>query len=119
MFSVINAEKSCISGNAKKIVLRYGARRTMRNMADPETSAKWPRRPDMLFKKIVSGMLPKHSATGAKALKNLRVYIGVPKELEGKPAEKAKKQVSQLKGKSITLEKICADLGWVSKLAAK
>ncbi len=84
----------------------------MRMMANPEKSAKWPRKPDALLKKIVSGMLPKHSSRGASALKRMRAYIGVPKELEGKKAEVFKKTVANLNYKSISLEKMCVGLGW-------
>ncbi len=111
---VINAEKAVISGDPAKVTQVYRARREMRMMANPEKSAKWPRRPDALLKKIVSGMLPKHSSRGAKALKKFRAYIGVPKEFESQKTEPLKKASSALSIKSISLEKLCAELGWTS-----
>ncbi len=113
--AIVNAEKAVISGDAVKITARYKARRGMRYMANPEKSAKWPRRPDMFLKKIISGMLPKHSSRGAAALKRLKTYIGTPKQFESQKCEKMPKTADKLSGKSISIEKICANLGWENK----
>jgi large subunit ribosomal protein L13 len=110
---VINAEKAIISGNKKSIVKKYLVRRSLKQKANPEHSPKWPRRPDLLVKRIIRGMLPYDKAKGRIAYKRLRVYIGVPKELEEKiksepPVTLEKKDYK----KFITILDLCKELGW-------
>ncbi|MBI5228486.1 50S ribosomal protein L13 [Candidatus Micrarchaeota archaeon] len=111
---VVNAEKLVISGDPKKTIEKYAKRRTIQNKASPEESAKWPRRPDLLFKRIVRGMLPKKTRRGKDALKKLRVYLGVPKECEGK-AQQFTKTSKNLECDFITVGELCKNLGWKTK----
>ena len=92
---IINAEKAIISGNKQDIIKKYLVRRSLKQKANPEHSPKWPRRPDLLLKRIIRGMLPYDKAKGRSAYKRLRVYLGIPKQLE----EEIKKE------KPINLEK--------------
>jgi large subunit ribosomal protein L13 len=110
---VINAEKAIISGNKQNIIKKYLVRRSLKQKANPEHSPKWPRRPDLLVKRIIRGMLPYDKAKGRSAYKKLRVYIGVPKELEEKiksesPVTLEKKDYK----KYITILDLCKELGW-------
>lgn len=111
--AVINIEKAVISGNPEKIVEVYRKRRGIQNKANPEESTKWPRKPDLLFKRVMQGMLPKNTR-GEKLLKQIKAYIGVPKEFADKvsKAEAPKKLATTLMSKSITLNQLCKDLGW-------
>jgi large subunit ribosomal protein L13 len=85
--AVINAEKAFISGNKLSIVKRYKVRLGLQEKENPEHSPHWPRRPDMLVRRIIRGMLPYHKKpSGKAAFRRLRVYIGVPEELHGKKA---------------------------------
>ncbi|MGB9635615.1 MAG: uL13 family ribosomal protein, partial [Candidatus Micrarchaeia archaeon] len=52
-FRIINAEKMVISGDRKNIVAKYVKRRNMKNKANPEHSPKWPKRPDLLVKRVI------------------------------------------------------------------
>ncbi len=82
--AIINAEMAYISGNRKTIAKRYRTRLRLQEKENPEHSPYWPRRPDMLVRRIVRGMLPYHKKpSGKSAYKRLRVFIGVPKELNG------------------------------------
>jgi len=112
---VINAEKCCISGNPEAIIERYYNKRQMTNKANPENATKYSRRPDFFFKKIVTGMLPKHTSRQRDALERLNIHIGVPKSLEKEKAIAPNKTTSDLKGRSVSIEEICAKLGWVKK----
>ena len=87
--AVINAEKAFISGNRKMIAKRYRVRLRLQEKENPEHSPYWPRRPDMLVRRIIRGMLPYHKKpSGKSAYKRLRVFVGAPKELNGlKPIE--------------------------------
>lgn len=87
--AVINAEKAFISGNKESIAKRYKVRLGLQEKENPEHSPHWPRRPDMLVRRIIRGMLPYHKKpSGKSAFKRLKVFIGAPKELNGiKPIE--------------------------------
>lgn len=50
----------------------------------------FPRKPEMIVKRTVRGMLPYQTPHGREAFKRLKCHIGVPKELEGKKPEKIK-----------------------------
>jgi large subunit ribosomal protein L13 len=107
---LINAEKIVISGNKNQIVERYMVRRRLRSKQNPEKSPKWPKRPDLLVRRIIRGMLPRKKATGRNAFKRLRVYIGNPKNFENAEKIETKELV-----KKITVGELCAELGWREK----
>lgn len=108
---VVNVEGAIISGNPRTTVAGYAVRRTLHNKGDPEHSVKWSRRPDYLFKRIVKGMLPPHSARRKNALSLLRVHMGVPKELAGKSAD-AKTGHKSIPISFITFKELAVALGW-------
>lgn len=82
--AVVNAEKSFISGDKLKIAKRYRTRLNLQEKENPEHSPYWSRRPDMLVRRIIRGMLPYHKKpSGKAAYKRLRVFVGFPKELNG------------------------------------
>ncbi|HII38988.1 TPA: 50S ribosomal protein L13 [Candidatus Micrarchaeota archaeon] len=111
---VVNIEKTVFSGDPKQIVERYRARRGMQNKSDPEKSAKWPRRPDYLFKRILRGMLPKNR-TGEIVLHNFIAHVGVPSELADKKIERIEtKEATALDCRHITLLQVSKQLGWNS-----
>lgn len=87
--AVINADKAFISGDRMSIASKYRTRLGLQEKENPEHSPSWPRRPDMLVKRIIRGMLPYHKKpSGKAAFKRLRVFVGAPKELHGrKPVE--------------------------------
>ncbi len=85
--AVINAERAFISGSKRDILHRYQVRLGLQEKENPEHSPHWPRRPDMLVRRIIRGMLPYHKKpSGKAAYKRLRVFIGRPKLLEGAKA---------------------------------
>ena len=94
------------------VVRKYYNRRLMTQKGNPDHAAKWPRRPDLLLKRIIRGMVPKKRARGAIAYAKIRTHMGVPKELEG--TKKEQYGVKKLSIASITLEKLCAQLGWTA-----
>lgn len=77
--TIVNAEKVRISGNRSQIIAHYKQRWARgKNFSGP----KYPRAADMIFKRTVRGMLEYRKTTGKEALKRLRVYVGVPRELK-------------------------------------
>lgn len=104
---IYSIENAVISGNPKQVVGVYTKRRTMTNYANPEHASKWPRRPDYLFKKILSGMMPA-SRRGKQALARVKAYIGV----NSKAAKvKSLKSSTKLNRGYISLGQICKELG--------
>jgi large subunit ribosomal protein L13 len=80
--AIVNAEMSYMTGNKLSIVRRYRTRLNLQEKENPEHSPYWPRRPDMLVRRIVRGMLPYHKKpSGKTAYRNLRVFMGVPSAL--------------------------------------
>ncbi len=59
-------------------------------------------------------MLPYKQEKGRKAFKNIKCYIGVPKEFEGKKVETIEKaNVKNIKKtKYLTIKEIAKQLGW-------
>lgn len=96
--AIINAEMAIISGDRKGIKRKYKVRLDLQEKENPEHSPYWPRRPDMLVKRVVRGMLPyKKRTAGKAAYRNLRVFIGVPPAFKDvKPIEIETKNPKQL-----------------------
>ena len=111
---ITNAEKIVISGSEEHVTSVYKNRRGMTQKANPEHGMKWPRRPDLLFKRIIEGMLPKHSNRKTMAMRALRVYLGTPADLK-ETSMKPVKTSEKLARNFVSLEKLCANLGWVAK----
>jgi len=87
---IVNAENIVVSGSRKYILGHY---LEMRHKGFKEKGPYYPKRPDRVVKRTVRGMLPYKRHRGRQALSNLKVYVGVPKELNGESAtapEKAK-----------------------------
>lgn len=114
---LFNAEKMFITGNRKNIIEKYIKRRQVKCHQDPEHAPKWPKRPDLLVRRIIRGMLPYKKPRGRRAFRKLKVYIGIPEKL--KPLtektiilERAKVKEGQ---RGITVEELCRALGYQIK----
>ncbi len=112
--TIINAEKAVVSGEPKKVIESYKLLFRVKTLRNPyKTGIRRPRTPERLIKYAVRGMLPKNSPRGKKALKNLRVYVGVPEEVKGKEVKVIREaSADRLKGKYITLGELAKQLGW-------
>ncbi len=111
---VVNVEKAVLSGDPVMVVQSY--KRTVLGVRS-HYSHKWrpkrPRSPQRLFKAAVKGMLPKHNARGREALKRLRVYVGVPRELKGAEAIRfPEADASRLSRGGVELARVARELGW-------
>ena len=59
----------------------------MREISHKRKGPHFPRMPDRILKRTVRGMVPYQTPRGRSAIKNLKVYIGTPKEFERKKQE--------------------------------
>ena len=105
--AVVNSEKAIISGKKSTIKNRY---KHKRDLGTYRKGPFFPRMPDRLVKRTVRGMIPYQTSHGRTAFKNLKCYIGVPKEFEGEKFEKigfAEKQPTEF----ITVGELSKALG--------
>ena len=80
--AVVNARYAVITGGKNAIIEKYRTRLNLQEKANPEHSPYWSRRPDMLFKRIVRGMLPYRKPHGKSAYRRLKVFQMVPEALK-------------------------------------
>lgn len=108
---IVNAEDAIISGNRKNII---GERKEFLEVGG--TGRRGPihwRKPDRFVRRTIRGMLPHRKPRGKEAFKRLRVYIGVPKEFEGRERETLKEAyVSRLRGRYVTVGEVAKNIGW-------
>jgi large subunit ribosomal protein L13 len=77
---IVNAEKTIITGRQDFIFRDYEQSRAR---GTKERGPYFPRRPEMILKRAVRGMLPYKMRRGRDAMSRLRIYVGVPRELKG------------------------------------
>ncbi len=110
---VINAEKAVVSGEKQRVIEGYKIWLSLRTLRNPEKSSpRRPRNPVSIVKYTVRGMLPKSFNKGRARLSKLRVFVGVPKELEDKEVVKLATRKSR---KVVTVAEIATALGWRGK----
>jgi large subunit ribosomal protein L13 len=80
--SIVNCDKIMISGKRQSIIEEYKAFLEIASILHPKHGPFHPRRPDTMISRMVRGMLPRKKPSGQAALKRLRAYIDVPKELK-------------------------------------
>lgn len=80
---IVNAEKAIITGSKKAVLKRYLRLMGRRQLTSHKVVKVWyPRRPDRIVWYTIARMLPRKKPRGREAVKRLKVYVGVPKELE-------------------------------------
>jgi large subunit ribosomal protein L13 len=102
--TIINAEKSIITGNSDATIRRYF---TKRERGDPNKGPFYPRQPDKLLKRTIRGMLPYKKDKGRKAFRKLKIFNG-SNNLKG---EKISKTEEDIKCKYMTVKDLCNKLG--------
>ncbi|WP_290816223.1 50S ribosomal protein L13 [Halovivax sp.] len=74
--AVVNAEDAVITGDKEDVFETYRTRVQLGSDRGPN----YPKRPDMIFKRAIRGMLPYKKTRGREAFENVRVYVGDPYE---------------------------------------
>jgi large subunit ribosomal protein L13 len=103
---IVNAEKIVITGSPKKIV---GDCLKKRRMGSPQHGPFFPKKPDLIVRRTIRGMLPKDKK-GRNAFRKLRVYINIPTEFQ--KSEMSSIAVKELKTNFIRIEELAESLGW-------
>lgn len=83
--AIVNSEKAIITGKKSAIKERYTQKR---EVGTYRKGPFFPRMPDRLVKRSIRGMIPYQTPHGRIAYRNLKCYIGVPKEFQGQSFEK-------------------------------
>jgi large subunit ribosomal protein L13 len=109
-FAIVNAEKAIVSGRRAMVIEHY---QTKRARGSVEGGPFFPRRPDHILKRTIRGMLPYKRQRGADAFRNVKVYVGVPFEFQGKEFETIEKAgIDRLNNpRFVTLGEISTKLG--------
>ena len=82
--AIVNSEKAIISGKKFTIKKHY---KQKREVGTYRKGPFFPRMPDQIVKRTIRGMIPYQTPHGRTAFKNLKCYIGLPKEFQGKKLE--------------------------------
>ena len=107
---IVNAEKAVFSGKKKSKVAEA---KQFLEVGAPERGPFHYRRPDKYLRKTVRGMLPFKQPKGKTALKHLKVFMGIPKELKDQPTITFTEASSaNLKGPHFTLAELAHEIGW-------
>ncbi|MEM4576651.1 MAG: 50S ribosomal protein L13 [Candidatus Nezhaarchaeales archaeon] len=111
---IVNAEKAVISGNKRSVIEEYRENvLSKRTWKMPEKGPKKYRRPDIIVKRVIRGMLPYKQWKGRVAFKNLKVYMGVPEEYVEAPKIKfPQASASRLARKYVTVGELAKEVGW-------
>ena len=82
---VINVEKAVISGKKQMRFAKFQEYLDKGSLINPKYGPRHFRKPDLMFKSVVRGMLPRRKKKGIEALSRMRAYIGHPPFVKGNP----------------------------------
>ena len=114
--ALVNCEKIVISGSRQQILNRQ---KLKQQRGHPRYGPFTHRRPDSFVKRAIRGMVPRKKGRGREALKNIKCYIGLPKQFQESKLETIEKanlkKIPNLR--YTTVEEICRILGgkWQQK----
>ncbi|MFW3146640.1 MAG: 50S ribosomal protein L13 [Thermoplasmatota archaeon] len=106
--AIVNAEKAIISGSRKRVIREYTERRELNH---PRKGPYFPKMPDRILKRTIRGMLPYQQPKGREAFKRVKVYIGIPKEFEGKKTRTVESAMNKDLEQYMELKEISRILG--------
>ena len=107
---IVNAEKAVLSGRR---LSRLNEAKAFLDIGHPGKGPFHPRRPDQIVRRTIRGMLPHRKPKGVNALRQLKVFLGVPVELKTAPLQTiAAADVGKLKCPYITIEELAKQIGY-------
>ncbi len=107
---IVNCSGAILSGDKRKIIEKYRARRERRTI---RRGPFFPKSSDRIVKRMIRGMLPYKQEKGRKALARVKCYVSIPKSLEGKEIINLKQYDKENlpTTKYITLKDLSKELG--------
>ncbi len=110
---VVHAERALFSGQRSSVMSAFFDRLKIASVVHPKHGPFHPRTPEGILTRMVRGMIPRRKPSGAAALKRLRVYGEVPKDLGKVPfttfeEAKATKPIAYY----VPLGEVAERIGW-------
>jgi len=113
---VVNADLAIISGSKERIKEDYKNKLGTRTLGSQKKAPKHARRPETYIRRVIRGMLPwKKKAKGKIAFGRLRVYSGIPSDVNPSLIQTIPKAKKYLKP-SITVGELMKTFGWKNPL---
>ncbi len=107
---IVNAEGAVVSGKRLQVIKE---RKEFLEVGGRDRGPIHYRKPNAIVRRTIRGMLPRRKTRGRDAFRRLRVYIGVPSELEEAQRESiSDADVERLRGRYITVGEIAKNIGW-------
>ncbi len=112
---IVNAEKAVIRGDPDVVFEKYYS---LTKKGNPFKGPFISRRPDLLLRRMIRGMLPIKKPRGREAFKRIKCYIGVPEQYSNEKKEIIKEAVldDSKYPKYITILELSKRLGWKPKV---
>ncbi|RDE16909.1 MAG: 50S ribosomal protein L13 [Candidatus Thorarchaeota archaeon] len=110
---IINAEKAIITGGRRSLIAAFKEKRDIRTATNHNLGPFHERRPDMMVRRMIRGMLPWPTPRAKAAYKRVKVYMGVPEKYQD--AERIvleKSRYASMKSKYIQVSDLSHELGW-------
>lgn len=107
---IINCEKAVITGKRSYVLQRYKKRN---EIGFPVSGPFYPKQPHLVVKRTIRGMIAYRKENGAKALKRIKCYSGMPDKFRDKKGEVIKDaDISNVPSlKYVVLKDICKMIG--------
>jgi len=86
--TIVNSEFSVLTGT-KEVILKKFKAQSIRG--EPFHGPFLPKRPHLLLKRIIRGMLPYKQEKGRSAFKRIKCYLGLPEEFKNNKIETIEK----------------------------
>jgi large subunit ribosomal protein L13 len=110
---VVNAERAMISGKKESILREWHEFLQISSVVHPKHGPFHPRRPDMILRRMVRGMLPRKKPKGINAFKRLRVYIGVPEDYANSQYTRFDDaMIRKQRSYYTSIEEVARSIGW-------
>ncbi|MFW9845161.1 MAG: 50S ribosomal protein L13 [Candidatus Thorarchaeota archaeon] len=111
--AIVNAEKAIITGDKHTVIEAYKEKFNIRTSYNPRKGPFHHRRPDMMVRRIIRGMLPWPTPRGKEAYTRVQCFIGVPeKYAEADKIVLEGSKYRSLRRKYITIAHLSHELGW-------
>ncbi|MEK6934403.1 MAG: 50S ribosomal protein L13 [Nanoarchaeota archaeon] len=85
---ILNSDLAVFTGKKEDILRKYKAQA---NRGEPFHGPFLPKRPHLLLKRIIRGMIPYKRERGRQAFKRVKCYISIPEEFKDKKLETIEK----------------------------
>lgn len=109
--TIVNCEKAVITGNRENLLENYAKKF---DVGQVNQGPYFPRRPDMLVRRTIRGMLPRKKPKGRTAFARVECYIGLPSQIKQEEAKSLPEaSVERIKKAAhMTVSELCKHLGY-------